>query len=56
MTEEMTQEAFSMDIFEIMNMLPHRYASSQIPVPSRRQNYRMCSGKILQGLQKSDYE
>ena len=25
MTEEMTQEAFSMDIFEIMNMLPHRY-------------------------------
>ena len=25
MTEEITQEAFSMDIMEIMEMLPHRY-------------------------------
>ena len=25
MTEEITQEAFSMDVMEIMQMLPHRY-------------------------------
>ena len=25
MTEEIKEEAFSMDIMEIMNMLPHRY-------------------------------
>ena len=47
MTEELTQEAFSMDIMEIMQMLPHRYPFLLVDRITECVPGKYCKGYML---------